>query len=379
MDILNDDCQLLIVKFLDLTDQLNLFEANREESTSRLNSNLSYTWQHQLIFTLETEHFKYFDKKPQLLHDFLSIISPKVQQLELNDVTLNRLKRWEQYKFPEMRILEYSLAQHKDINPIIQLLAEIFPKLVSLRPYGSFDLIHIGNWKHLRKLDMIDCRPVSQSDESFKGIEGLQMLEVLRIRTGRLYDEHFKMLVLLPKLQTLTIRDNRQHLRWIIDGRAKNIEKITLNRFFLNELCLVKKLINLHQVTIENAKGIGITGLDLQECITSLSHLERLDIIGFEIFRSEIEFWDTIASCPSLRILNISFLNLNEDFFSSNRRPMEMVLEKRSSPFILNYSDTGENERLIRSYFNHPNLKISQVPLKFDETFFVQFDFYPCE
>jgi len=145
MDILNDDCQLLIVKFLDLTDQLNLFEANREEPTSRLNSNLSYTWQHQLIFTLEAEHFKHFDKKPQLLHDFLSIISPKVQHLDLKDVTLNRLKRWAHYKFPEMKILEYSLAQHKDINPIIQLLAEIFPNLVSLRPYGSIDLIDATN------------------------------------------------------------------------------------------------------------------------------------------------------------------------------------------------------------------------------------------
>lgn len=60
MDTLDNDCQLLIIKYLDLRDQLSLFEVTKEEPTSRVRSNLYYVWQHQLNFYLDETHFEVF-------------------------------------------------------------------------------------------------------------------------------------------------------------------------------------------------------------------------------------------------------------------------------------------------------------------------------
>ncbi|XP_034472200.1 uncharacterized protein LOC117779953 [Drosophila innubila] len=184
MDILNDDCQLLIIKYLKLKDQLSLFEATKGERSNRLNSNLRFTWQHQLGFTLDMGQFKVFDEKPELLNDFLSIISPKVQQLALWGITTKRLQSWTHYKFPEMRSLdyvlstdlmkhdpytdcndEYSYFKEPDVKLVIQLIAQLFPELNTLNPDSPFDLIHLTNWMDLRKLDLGQCRTISRTDE----------------------------------------------------------------------------------------------------------------------------------------------------------------------------------------------------------------------
>lgn len=78
MDRLNDDCQLQIIKLLELTDQLNLFEATKDEAMKRWVSNLRFTWQHQLSFCLDENLFDSFDRKPELLHDFQTNISPTI-------------------------------------------------------------------------------------------------------------------------------------------------------------------------------------------------------------------------------------------------------------------------------------------------------------
>lgn len=384
MDTLNDDCQLRIINNLRLTDQISLFEAAKEESANCWVSNIRYTWQHQLIFSLNSKHFDNFDKKPELLHDFLSIISPTVQELYLDYVSLNNLQCWTKYRFPKMRSLEYILDKDEDCdnksaesNLFIQLMAELFHGLSYIKPYGRFDLIHLENWMNLRKLDLFDCCPVSKSSESAQGIEGLQILEELIIYRDNLSAKHFKMLIRLPNLQSLTLKySGTDRLRYVIEMRAKDIEKITINGNNLEEIPLQKQMINLRQVTFLDTSEIRQG--EVEELIGALPLLERLDIVDSRILSTEIELWQSIECCPYLKILYISNMNLEKGFFSSSRRPMEEALNKRSSPLALYCNDIGDNEHLISLYFKHPNLKVCFDKLPIDSMYYnnIQLHFY---
>ncbi|XP_034484085.1 uncharacterized protein LOC117789131 [Drosophila innubila] len=367
MDTLDNDCQLLIIKYLSLRDQLSLFELTNEEPTNRVNSNLHYAWQHQLSFHLDEDHFEVFVEKPEILHGFLSIICTTVHHLTLWDVTLDRLTCWKHYNFSEMKSLEFRL--NYDYNDmmngyqVIQLMGDLFPEIHNIKLCDKFDMIHLRNWKHLRKLDLTQCFPIFRTDESSWRISELKMLEELIINHEELNEEQFEILVNLPKLQILTLEFlAKNRLNCIIKMRAMDIQKITLNGFCLNELSDAEKLINLRQVTLVNIK---ITRENIQKLIKGLPLLKRLDIIDSRILSSEIELWQTFACCPSLQILNVSNVKLHEGFFSLNRRPIEMVLNRRWTPLSVNWHNTIENE-LIRSYLKHPNLNVSFEPFKID-------------
>lgn len=384
MDTLNDDCQLNIIKYLYLAEQLALFEATEKEPTNRWVSNLRYTWQHQRIFSLNWKEFEHFDKNPQLLRHFLSSISPTVHKLGLYDLTSDRLECWTGYNFPKMRIFEYSLKfgeDDKEANLVIQLMIELFPELTHFKPDGKFDINYLTNWMNLRKLDMRRYCPVDQNDQFGKDMGGLQMLEDLVIFHEDLTEEQFKMFMRLPKLQRLNIQ-LLEHIclsQVIKMLRAKDIEKITLNCDSLGELFDVKQLINLRELTLWNLDEEMITREDFLKIITALPVLERINFMYTRFWCSEIELWETVANCPSLKILNISVMDIDEDFFLSDRRPMEKALNKRSSPLILYSRNSGEIERLMCLYFKHPKLKVSFEPLEFQSCglFQIQLHFYP--
>lgn len=169
-------------------------------------------------------------EKPDILNDFLSIICSTVLHLTLWDVTLDRLICWKQFNFSKMRSLEYRL--HYDYNDmvkicqLIQLMGNLFPELHNIKPFDEFHLIHLRNWKHLRKLDLMRCYPICQTDE-FTRISELQMLEELLINHEELCDEQFEILVNLPKLKILTLEYlAKSRLNYIIKMRAEDIEKL---------------------------------------------------------------------------------------------------------------------------------------------------------
>ncbi|XP_034472990.1 uncharacterized protein LOC117780538 [Drosophila innubila] len=364
MDALNDDCHLLIIRHLNIIDQFSLFEATKEEPTCRLSSNVRYTWQHQQSFTLDFSHFLSFEEKPGLLDDFLSIISPTVKELDLHFVTLDYLKRWRPYKFPQVLSLKYTLNDddaESNGNLVILLIAELFPRLTNLKAYGVFDCIHLDSLMYLRKLDMSECWSLTHRYECEQMGE-LKMLEELIIPNQGFEMGLCESIMRLPKLQTLTYNMNCDQIGFVSGMRAKDIERITFNDSIWEfRLPALQSLINLRQLSL--LEDDGFTSNQLQELIAALPRLERLDLINFQLWRFEIDLWETVACCPSLKILNISSMQLYADFFYINRRPMEKVLDMRSTPLTLHCHDTGENEHLIRLYFKHPKLKVLFEPL----------------
>lgn len=241
-------------------------------------------------------------------------------------------------------------------------MAKLFPQLNHLYPEGPFDLVHLTNWQQLRKLNLSDSRVISRTDEIAEIIQGLQQLEELTINRENLSEHEFNMLVSLPKLQTLALREISR-INNVIQMRAKDIEKITLDDVSSNKLNDVRKFINLRQVTLHRSKDV--TAEDLQKLITALPQLKRLDITDNLMCSCEIELWQTVACCPSLEILNISDIKLDELFFSSNRRHMETVLNERSTSLTLHCHNIIGNE-LIRLHFKHSTLTVSFEPFEID-------------
>lgn len=364
MDTLNDHCQLLIIKYLSLKDQLVLFEATKDEPTNRLHVNLRNTWQQEPSFYLD-----WFLVIPEnKLHDFLTIISPTVQELIIDRVTVDAMKRWTHYQFPEMRSLTYSLYIFEEANPVIQLMADIFPGINSIKPNGRFDLIHLTNWKNICKLELTNWFPKLPIDSTTKAIEGLQMLEELSLCQENFTEDQIKMLLRLPKLQTFAVSyPHNNYFRCIIESmRAKDIWKVSfksINEVVLYNLTFMK---NLRKVSLLDTK-LTITIQNLYEAVTSLPLLERLDVADSQIWDLEMVLWQFVAACPCLKVLNISIKDIYDTFFDEDRDYMNTVLDKRSTPLNLFYNDIGYNEHMFLSHFKHPNLNISYRPLKSDD------------
>ncbi|KAL7741085.1 hypothetical protein ACLKA6_018120 [Drosophila palustris] len=372
MNALNDDCQLLVIKHLCLKDQFALFEATKEEPTSRWNANLRYNWEHQHSFSLDAGVFAYFAKKLKVVGDFLSSISPTVQQLNLKSITLDNLICLKSYTFPMMRSLEYKYddwhsysfynssimrsMKYTDlkVDRVTKLFAELFPRLESLKPHGAFEYILLKNWMNLRKLDLSECwnRETFEMYE-FEEIGELKTLEELTIADVTYFEEDIhKVFLRLPKLRSLTF-SGTGWFGHIIKMLNKNIEEIIFCNSFDERI--YNGFTNLRKLTI--ICELQYNG-DLHEVFKTLPRLEHLDIVDSPIVESEIELWEVVACCPSLKILNIAGTDLGDYFFNISRRPMKKALDKRTTPLTLLCHGTQYYDE-ISLYFKHPNLKVS--------------------
>ncbi|KAM8716043.1 hypothetical protein ACLKA7_002998 [Drosophila subpalustris] len=270
-------------------------------------------------------------------------ISPTVQQLDQRSITLDNLSCLMPYTFPKMMSVKYTLERNEaQCNGIrfIELVAELFPGLESNEPYGVIDCVHLKNFTRLRKLDLRHSWiRWSYREYNSEIIGDLKSLEEL----------------IIPEQKT-----NNVH---VIDVGPGTHLTNTIQVISQAKLPALQSLISLRQLTL--LEDDGFTSEALQELITALPQLERLDLVNCQFWKVETELWETVACCPSLKILNISSMPLYADFFHTrSRRPMERVLEIRSTPLTLHCPDTGEYEHLINFYFKHRNLKLSFEPLK---------------
>ncbi|KAH8397355.1 hypothetical protein KR215_007121 [Drosophila sulfurigaster] len=91
---------------------------------------------------------------------------------------------------------------------------------------------------------------------------------------------------------------------------------------------------HFNMVDIQNQFSIE----NLRDLIKIWKQLEQIDLIDFD-WSGEAELWQTVASCPTLKILNILNMDMREDFFEVGRRIMEETLNNRSQTFTLNFYD----------------------------------------
>ncbi|KAH8263472.1 hypothetical protein KR044_009333, partial [Drosophila immigrans] len=357
MEGLNDDCQLAIIKYLNLTDQIALYEATRGVS-NRLTNSIVSAWKHQLYFTVDGHIYEKFKKNPEMLDIFLSSISGTVQELKLLSVSVDFLKRWKNYTFPSMKTLEYTLDEwevdnwrNDPCNEAVEILTKLFPGLHSVKPHGCFDNHELSKWTQLRKLDLAVYWPCARwlvemssavTDDWPNEIIDCQLLEELRLYRGcwnYVYDE----VMALPRLSTLSFFLNLKmdiyYLSGVLEPRVNDIDKIVFNDFiWLSSMYPLRILSNLRHLVLARVR---FTTEDLLEEITNLKKLEQLDLIDFISWSDATELWQMVAHCPSLKILNISGIKMHKGFFEFDQRVMKETLDNRSHPFTLHCHDPG--------------------------------------
>ncbi|XP_051859090.1 uncharacterized protein LOC117565770 isoform X9 [Drosophila albomicans] len=358
LDALNDDCQLAIIKYLNLFDQIALYEATKGTS-NRLNENVAYAWKLQL-FILDWRDYEKFEEMPELLDVFLSNCSATMQELKLDNVKLDFLKRWENYTFPRMKTLEYTLDSYRDdrvANEAIQTMAKLFPGLHSLKPDGDFYCVVLQKWTQMRKLDLSYTSYYECEYDWVKDIGKCQLLEELTLDSCSIESSNYDDLMALPKLHKLRLLSaSNVELSKFFEKRAVDVHRIIFSddypNGYMTTLRKMRNVRHLNMMDIQNHFSIE----NLRDLIKIWKQLEQIDLIDFTIWSGEAELWQTVARCPTLKILNILNTDIREDFFEVGRRIMEETLNNRSQTLTLNCYD-AHYEELILQHFKHPQLK----------------------
>lgn len=347
MEELNDDCQLYIINYLDLTDQLALWRATRNLS-ERWNSNICLSWRHQVSYSLDSCVFEEFDNDPALVDAFLSSICDTLQSVEFKYVKLDNLKLWCTYKFPNVRELKYTLDDDEEPcnhQTVLELSAEIFPALNSLKPYGKIHSLKVEDFKQLRRLDLTECEISNLS-----GIETIEELIIELYYAENLFDADD--LTSLPKLKTLSYEYRVEHeilLDKVIQKRCKDITELSFHDcIWAYHLTILQSPKCLRRLTLIEDDGFLVD--QLHTIVAHLPQLEQLDLVDFQFFSTEIQLWQTVSACPSIKIFNISGMQLYEDFFEPYRRYMEQALRNRNAPLTLHCHNTGVNRHLVSTF-----------------------------
>ncbi|XP_062142361.1 uncharacterized protein LOC133850319 [Drosophila sulfurigaster albostrigata] len=363
LDKLNDDCQLAIIKYLNLNDQIALYEATKSTS-NRLNKNVAYAWKLQLSFILDWSDYEKFEVMPELLDVFLSNCSATVQELKLDHVNLGFLKRWENYTFPRMKTLEYtfdfSVVNRVASNKAIRTMAKLFPGLHSLKTDDDFHCVVLQKFTQIRKLDLSNSWHINTIDYDWsKEIAKCQLLEELTLDDRSIGSSNYDDIMALPKLHKLCILcASDVTLAKLFEKRAVDVHRIIFSFDHPNRLMTtLSKMRNVRHFNIMDIQNI-FTIENLRDLIKIWKQLEQIDLISLHIWSGEAELWQTVASCPTLKILNILNTGMIEDFFEDERRIMEETLSKRSQTLTLNCYN-AHYEGMILHYFKHPQLKVT--------------------
>lgn len=345
LEKLNDDCQLRIIHYLNLKNQLAL-KASKNTS-ERLTANIYQAWQHKKHHL----DLDFFAVEPQMIDIFLSAICEKVQSLYFYDRG-NSLQILNKYKFPNMRELEFEIpyahctqSTHEPIEDKFELLLQLFPSLISLKLINvDMKSLNIGKFKYLRKLDLWECH-------YYDYLTGSESVEELIIDMG-VNENVFYVEVLdsFPKLRSLDMShddsSSESTMHDILKLRCNDITELSCyNCIWAYSLTILRSIKNLMRLTLIEEENLTVD--DLQTIAFRLPLLEHLDLVRSPLFLTEIHLWKVIGACPSLKILNIDGMLLKTDFFEQSRHYMKQALQTRSVPLKLYCHDTGRNRNLV--------------------------------
>lgn len=346
MEILNDDCQLLIISYLDLISQFRLWVASKNFAPQIYN-NLCYAWQRQPCHKLShymIEEFATHGIQSEL--DFIAIISPTVRDLRLRVVYLRNLERWRGLSFPLMETLHFTLKENGTTkhDRALELIVELFPRLRSFKSAASINGQIIEKLTMLQSLDLMKSVPINVGVSVTK----FQQLEHLKLNEHFLSNNPTGSIMSLPKLRSLCFRPKwpqyENILKEIVELRGQDIIHIAFCSEWGELLGHLKQLKNLRQLTFYDSDEANA----FNSLISSLPVLEQLNLITSDAFLpNEIELWRIVATCSSLKILNISQIPIDYKFFDLRNSAMNRALRNRSQPLILHCCRSGEFEHLV--------------------------------
>ncbi|XP_062141101.1 uncharacterized protein LOC133849206 isoform X1 [Drosophila sulfurigaster albostrigata] len=345
LGVLNDYCQLAIIKYLNLSDQLALSEASENDWKS-ININLISAWKQQSRIKLSSKNCETLKNNRSLLSIFLSSISVKVEEMELVRAPMEFLKSCENYSLQRVQILSYTLDDSCNAVEAQKILTNIFPGVRCVTPDKHFCYCLLPKWTQFRKLVIRKYVRINDPTRhcelpQSRLIEELVAPDFYMIGhclTGNMY---------LPKLRTITI--------CLLDSYAETRNPTYRPLYFLH-------LLNKYGVTKDKIRDLMLERVWCYEShlcgvVKSLRNLVRLGLDRCSC-SNEKSLWKIVAKRPSLEILDITSMNLGRHFFSKNRRLMNRTMRNRHAHLKVIYANIGKNEVLIRRYFTHPRLQL---------------------
>ncbi|XP_051859103.1 uncharacterized protein LOC117565770 isoform X22 [Drosophila albomicans] len=120
----------------------------------------------------------------------------------------------------------------------------------------------------------------------------------------------------------------------------------------------LSKMRNVRYLNIMNIIEDHFSIGNLRDLIKIWKQLEQINLISINFWFREAELWQTVASCPTLKILNIVNTDMRKNFFEAGRRIMEETLNNRSQTLTLDfyYIHTPHKDWILQN-FKHPQLK----------------------
>ncbi|XP_052837647.1 uncharacterized protein LOC128253352 isoform X2 [Drosophila gunungcola] len=390
---LDDKCLLKIIGYLDLEEQLDLWQAT--ESISRLNKVVSSTWQSHKKYAL---HRKSFENRAELLHNFLQCISPTMVNLTLKDFPVDQLYALRSHSFPNARILDYS-GVISNVNEDLESLVNCFPLIESFKitvdgEDPAFEIFAghlVARWENLRRLDIIGasrhwntkcfqeiCNRLplqflavawrdSEEDDYVEAISKLQELDVLQLELDLLSRESTSMLLTLPKLRRLRFdefEDVECLLEHVAELRGQDVVALTCNENFWLWLT-PNRFQNVRKMSIIN-EGV-VEGIWCEKSfynnIIEFPRLMELYLEDITIWQTGDVFWEMISSCPQLQLLHLQNHEIEDRFLEFSASTMDKALCRRNEPLFIHFANTSHKD-LIFKHFSHVKLEISFKVIK---------------
>ncbi|KAH8249698.1 hypothetical protein KR032_011512 [Drosophila birchii] len=402
MEKINEDLWLKILQNLPMIDQISLAQVN-----ARIREYVKFHWRHSKSITLTGDVLELFKSDEPTMLEGVECWSGSVQRLKISGGSMELLKKWTPYSFPQLRTLDcgmdYNLEEADDET---LLLTNLFPLLTHLTLSSSTTGCHLWRWKLLKELHLIWCEYLDT--DTFKEIFGtLQLtkltllyygynvtlgedvvevarcstLEELQIDDHHLIGDFLPLLLRLPNFRRLSFytRDYYEYLlRTVAKSQPLKVRSLLFHDAFWSSeevTDAIEKMRNLRRLVLQDD---DIESQLLHTICHKLPHLEELHLLEMRDLPLPIQLWEMVGACPSLRILNLSSTKLSYQMVQPSATRFAKTLKHRHAPLTVHLHNTGLDPQKVLPDLEHPNLKISFEPIKLNvwSSRFVEIELY---
>ncbi|XP_017060612.1 uncharacterized protein LOC108100971 [Drosophila ficusphila] len=402
MEKINEDIWVEILKFCPMRDQFSLIQLNEN-----VKSYVKYHWGHLKSVTLSTGDLELLDKNEELMQEFLGSWSRTVQWLTLNRCSMDLLKKWTQFSFPHLRSLDCHMEYNlEEADEETLLLTVLFPHLTTLTLNSSTSGRHLWRWKQLKELNLIWCEYLDTDyfEEIFDRLKLTKLtllyygynvilgdkvmaitrcttLEELTIDDHHLLGGALQRLIDLPHFRRLSFY-TRDYNEFLANSVAKHkplkVRSLLFNDSFWSSERVtddILKMTNLQRLVLQED---DIDTQQLHDICQKLPHLEELHLLQMRELPTSTRLWNTIGTCPSLRLLNLSSTKLG-NWMDLSKSHLPKVLLNRTFPLTLHLHNTGFDPQKVIPALEHDNLKISFEPIHLNvwSSRFMEIEFNP--
>lgn len=353
---LNDDCWLKILEYVvSISDQLALARASKT-----LRDVVDYHWSHLKKARLDEKLLSDFEEHPDEMNNFLRLAGESLEEVEAMRGNLKLLESWKSYHFPHVHSLDCDLmySDLEDADEVTLLLTQLFPHLAKLTLQNGGSGQHLVRWDQLQELHLVCCEfldtstfkqifstlPLKKVTLLYYGyntnmgndimpISECTTLEELVIDDHHMLGEFMPNLLNLPHLRRIAFytRDYSETLLRTVSS----LKPLKIQGLLFNDVFWSSSHITDYTCSFTNLRRLVLHYDDIEtkmlyKICSTLPHLEELHLIRMRGLPTPTQLWKIVDVCKSLKCLNLSHNELDEQFVELTSSCLNRVLDKRS-------------------------------------------------